>query len=67
MKLSIAKGELLKNTLKIILIGIITTISRIIGQFLIPAGEQSILEPSAFAISGTMPLAFTIYGISRIR
>lgn len=53
----------MKSILKIILVGIATTICRIIGQFLIPAGEQSVLEPSAFANDGTMPLMFTIYGI----
>lgn len=53
----------MKNILKIIVVGIGTTISRIIGQFLIPPGEQSILDPSVFAVNGTMPLAFTLYGI----
>ena len=36
-----------KNILKILLIGLITTIVRIIGQLSIPAGEQTVLEPSA--------------------
>lgn len=53
----------MKNIVKIILVGIITTISRIGGQFLIPAGQQNSLEPSIFAKNGTMPLAFTLYGI----
>lgn len=53
----------MKNILKIILVGIVTTICRIIGQFFIPAGGQIVLEPSVFAINGTMPFAFTIYGI----
>lgn len=48
---------------KLLLIGILTTVTRIIGQFLIPAGEQSVLEPSVFSTNGTMPIAFTIYGI----
>ena len=52
-----------KNILKILLIGLITTIVRIIGQLFIPAGEQTVLEPSVFAQNGTMPLAFTVYGI----
>ena len=30
---------------------------------LIPAGEQSVLAPSSFVVNGTMPLAFTVYGI----
>lgn len=53
----------MKTLLKLGLIGALTTISRIIGQFLIPPGTQSVLEPSAFALQGTMPLAFTIYGV----
>lgn len=53
----------MKTILKLILIGTLTTLSRIIGQFLIPAGSQSVLQPSIFAQNGTMPLAFTLYGI----
>lgn len=53
----------MKNILKVIFIGVVTTITRIIGQLLIPPGEQSVLEPSVFAQNGTMPLAFTIYGV----
>lgn len=45
------------------LVGVVATGCRIIGQLLIPAGEQTVLEPSAFAENGTMPLAFTIYGV----
>ncbi len=52
-----------KNILKILLIGLATTIVRIIGQLSIPAGEQTVLAPSIFAQNGTMPLAFTVYGI----
>lgn len=52
-----------KCVLKIIFIGLITTIVRIIGQLSIPAGQQSVLAPSIFAQNGTMPLIFTIYGI----
>lgn len=52
-----------KNILKILLIGLVTTIVRIIGQLSIPAGEQTVLAPSVFAQNGTMPLAFTVYGI----
>ena len=53
-----------KNILKIFLVGLVVTIVRIIGQLSIPAGEQTVLEPSIFAQNGTMPLAFTVYGIS---
>lgn len=53
----------MKILLKILLIGTSTTIVRIICQLLIPTGEQNILPPSLFVVNGTMPLAFTIYGI----
>ena len=53
----------MKNILKIFLVGLATTIVRIIGQLSIPAGEQTVLSPSIFAQNGTMPLAFTVYGI----
>ena len=48
---------------KLLLIGVLTTIVRIIGQLLIPAGTQDVLKPSVFVNNGTMPIAFTIYGI----
>ena len=56
-------NKAMKNILKILLIGLVTTIVRIIGQLSMPAGEQAVLAPSVFARNGTMPLAFTIYGI----
>lgn len=56
-------NKAMKNILKILLIGLVTTIVRIIGQLSIPAGEQAVLAPSVFTRNGTMPLAFTIYGI----
>ncbi len=56
-------NKVIKNILKILLVGLATTIVRIIGQLSIPAGEQTVLEPSIFAQNGTMPLAFTVYGI----
>lgn len=52
----------MKTILKILLIGIITTFCRIIGQMLIPDGTQTVLEPSVFVIQGTMPIAFCLYG-----
>ena len=54
---------MIKKTIKILLIGLAATLIRIIGQLLIPAGEQMVLKPSVFAQNGTMPLAFTVYGI----
>lgn len=53
----------MKTLLKILLIGILTTAFRIIGQLIIPPGTQSILLPSIFVSNGTMQIAFTIYGI----
>ena len=53
----------ISNTWKLLLIGLATTAVRIVGQLSIPAGAQTVLAPSVFARNGTMPLAFTIYGI----
>lgn len=53
----------MKNIIKIIVVGFCTTVCRIIAQLLIPAGEQTVLMPSIFVTSGTMPLVFTVYGI----
>lgn len=57
------KKSRIKTSVKLLLIGVITTIVRIIGQLLIPAGTQDILKPSIFVNNGTMPIAFTIYGV----
>ena len=56
-------NKTIKNILKIFLVGLATTVVRIIGQLSIPAGEQTVLAPSIFAQNGTMPLAFTVYGV----
>ena len=56
-------GKTIRNILKLLFIGLITTIVRIIGQLSIPAGEQTVLAPSVFVQNGTMPLAFTVYGM----
>ena len=53
----------MKIGFKILLIGVITTIFRIIGQLLIPPGSQNVLLPSIFVENGTMPLVFSIYGV----
>lgn len=47
----------------VLVAGLAATAVRIIGQLLIPPGEQSVLEPSVFAVEGTVPLVFTVYGI----
>lgn len=49
--------------LKILLIGFIATVCRIICQLFIPPGTQNVLAPSIFIENGTMPIAFSIYGL----
>ena len=56
-------NQRVKTILKLLLTGLVTTMVRIAGQLSIPAGEQTVLPPSLFAQNGTMPLAFTVYGI----
>ena len=56
-------GKTIPKLLKLLFIGLVTTVVRIIGQLSIPAGEQTVLAPSVFAQNGTMPLAFTVYGM----
>lgn len=53
----------MRTFFKILLIGIITTVFRIIGQLAIPQGSQNVLLPSVFVSNGTMPIVFTAYGI----
>lgn len=53
----------IRNTGKFLLVGLLTTIVRIIEQLIIPEGTQDVLEPSIFVDHGTMPMAFSIYGI----
>lgn len=55
--------ERTKCILKILFVGVMTTFSRIIGQLLIPPGEESFLPPSVFVVNGTMPLVFSVYGV----
>lgn len=50
------------KTIKLVLIGLITTILRAMLQALIPAGQRTILAPSIFVNNGTMPLVFMVYG-----
>lgn len=49
--------------LKLLFIGLATTIVHIVGQSLIPAGTQTVLAPSMFVQNGSMPLIFTLYGL----
>lgn len=38
----------MKTILKVILVGILTTLSRVLGQMLIPDGTQTVLQPGPF-------------------
>ena len=52
------------NTMgRLALTAFLTTAVRVIGQLLLPAGEQTVLVPSVFAQNSAMPAAFTIYGL----
>lgn len=53
----------IRITGKFLLVGLLTTVVRIIEQLFIPEGTQDVLKPSIFVNHGTMPMAFTIYGI----
>lgn len=53
----------MKISLKIMAIGIIATIFRIIIQLFIPDTGQTILPQSKFVLDGTLPIVFTIYGV----
>ena len=43
---------------KLLLIGLLTTIVRIIGQLFIPAGSQDVLKPSIYVNNGTISMAW---------
>jgi len=53
----------MKTFLKILIIGVLSTAFRIFGQMLIPNSAQTVLQPSVFVRNGTMPIAFSLYGI----
>ncbi|MDR0922356.1 MAG: hypothetical protein LBM95_08240 [Lactobacillales bacterium] len=53
----------MKNFFKILLIGLITTIFRIVIQLLMPSSTQTVLSPSQFVKDGTLPLAFSALAI----
>lgn len=56
-------SEKTRTAFKLLAIGALTTLVRIVRQLMIPAGEQAVLSPSVFVLTGTMPLAFTVYGV----
>lgn len=51
----------LRIFIKLFLIGFITTIFRVLLQFTIPPGDQTVLKPSIFVENGSFPLIFLIY------
>ncbi len=51
-----------KRVIKIIGISFLAVILRAIFQTIIPAGHQSIFQPSIFVKKGILPIAFIIYG-----
>lgn len=53
----------MKTFLKILGIGAVATICRLVFQLLIPDAAQTVLPPSSFMENGTLPLAFSIYAI----
>lgn len=53
----------MKTFAKLLLIGVLTTVCRVIGQLLIPGGASPALEPSIFAEKGILPNVFMVYGI----
>ncbi|MEO1770005.1 hypothetical protein [Candidatus Enterococcus ferrettii] len=57
------KNRKLSNHFKILIIGIVTTIFRIGCQLLLPASDQTILKPSIFVTSQTLPIAFSILAV----
>ena len=52
-----------KYIVRILLIGVSATFSRIVGQLLIPPGIQSVLPQSVFVENGTLPIVFSVYGV----
>lgn len=51
----------MKTVGKILFIGFISTVIRILGQLMIPSYEQDVLAPSIFVQKGIMPFVFSIY------
>ncbi|MBO0454647.1 hypothetical protein [Candidatus Enterococcus murrayae] len=49
--------------LKILILGVVTTIFRICCQLLLPESNQTILKPSIFVTSKTLPIAFSILAV----
>ena len=50
-------------SLRIVAIGFVTTLTRVIAQLLIPSNGVNLLPPSVFVLNGTMPLVFSIYAL----
>lgn len=52
----------MKTFAKLIFIGFCSTIARVVAQMFIPESTQTVLLPSVFVQSNTLPIVFTIYG-----
>jgi len=56
------RGAIQKATVgKILFIGLISTVIRILFQLMIPSYEQEVLAPSIFVQKGIMPFVFSVY------
>lgn len=56
------RGAIQKATVgKILFIGFISTVIRILFQLMIPSYEQEVLAPSIFVQKGIMPFVFSVY------
>jgi hypothetical protein len=53
----------MKMILKALTIGAITTICRVALQLLMVDTGQTVLQPSVFAVSGTLPIAFSVLAL----
>ncbi len=51
-----------RTLVKVLAVGVLTTVARTIGQTLLPADGTATLAPSVFVEHGLLPAAFTIYG-----
>jgi hypothetical protein len=53
----------MRTVLKVLAVGVATTVFRIAIQMVMPQAEQNVLEPSVFVTNGTLPLAFSVYAL----
>jgi hypothetical protein len=53
----------MKTVLKVLAVSAVTTVFRIAIQIVLPETEQSVLQPSAFVVNGTLPIVFSVYAL----